>query len=134
MSFDISGRVKGTRVYETGTILTMTPTFGNVVDWTPTPSHFGDVDNATVDNSNPVSWAPTPPHFCNKLPSTGVTVALSGDAVDSTTTDQFGGYMFSGLAAGTYTVTPSHTGYTFAPLSRTFTINDSVNGINFTSD
>jgi hypothetical protein len=130
----ISGRVKGTRVYEGGNVLTTPPTFGNVVNWAPVPAHFGDVDNAPVDNSNPVSWAPTPPHFCNKLPETGVTVTLSGAASGSTTTDQFGNYSFGSLASGTYTVTPSQTGYTFAPLSRTFTINDSVNGINFTSD
>jgi hypothetical protein len=132
-TFSISGRVKGTRVYESGTVLTTPPTFGNVINWAPTPAHFGDVDNAPADNANPVSWSPTPPHFCDKLPSTGVTVTLSGAASGSTTTDQFGNYSFDSLAAGTYTVTPSQTGYTFAPLSRTFTINDSVNGINFAS-
>lgn len=133
-TFIVSGRVKGTRVYESGTILTTPPTFGNVINWTPAPAHFGDVDNAPVDNSNPVSWSPTPPHFCDKLPSTGATVTLSGAASGSTTTDQFGNYSFGSLAAGTYTVTPTQAGYTFAPLSRTFTINDSVNGINFTSN
>ncbi len=48
----------------------------------------------------------------------GVTVALSGDASDSTTTDGSGNYSFTGVVDGSYTVTPTLTGFTFSPASR----------------
>jgi hypothetical protein len=52
----------------------------------------------------------------------GVTMTLSGDASDTTTTDSLGRYRFTGLANGNYTVTPTMTGYTFDPESRAITI------------
>jgi Carboxypeptidase regulatory-like domain/SdrD B-like domain len=64
----------------------------------------------------------------------GATVTLSGAASASATTDGSGNYTFSGLANGTYTVTPSHTGYTFTPSSQSATINGAnVTGVNFTA-
>jgi hypothetical protein len=44
-----------------------------------------------------------------------------------------GKYTFSGLVSGTYTVTPSKSGFTFTPTSRTVTIKTgNVTGVNFT--
>jgi len=64
----------------------------------------------------------------------GATVTLSGTAGATTTSDGAGNYSFSGLANGTYTLTPSHTGYTFNPISKTATVSGaSVAGINFTA-
>ncbi|MBK9090495.1 MAG: pre-peptidase C-terminal domain-containing protein [Holophagales bacterium] len=62
---------------------------------------------------------------------TGVTVtAGSGSATTSAT----GAYTISGLAAGSYTVTPSRSGYTFSPASASATISSAnVTGINFTA-
>jgi hypothetical protein len=54
--------------------------------------------------------------------SQGVTINLTGAATANTTTDASGNYNFSGLANGSYTVTPSLTGYSFSPLSRPVTI------------
>lgn len=48
-------------------------------------------------------------------PIESVTVNLTGDATDDTTTDASGDYAFTGLSDGTYTVTPSKTGYVFTP-------------------
>ncbi len=63
----------------------------------------------------------------------GVTMTLSGAASGTTTTDTSGNYSFTGLANGTYTVTPSLTGYTFSPTSITVTVNNgNVTGQNFT--
>lgn len=45
----------------------------------------------------------------------GVTVNLSGAGSATTTTNSSGNYSFSYLPAGTYTVTPSYTGYTYNP-------------------
>ena len=62
----------------------------------------------------------------------GATVTLSGHANATTTTDSAGNYTFSGLADGSYTVTPSHAGYTFTPASQNATINAAnVTGIDF---
>jgi hypothetical protein len=62
----------------------------------------------------------------------GVTVALSGAATGTTTTDGSGNYSFSGLANGSYTVTPSKTGYAFGPVNRSVTItNASSSGHDF---
>jgi hypothetical protein len=62
---------------------------------------------------------------------TGVTVtAGSGSA----TTNASGAWTISGLAAGSYTVTPSRSGYTFSPSSQAATITSAnVTGINFTA-
>ena len=49
----------------------------------------------------------------------GVTVAITGQTSRAVVTDTNGNYSFSGLPAGTYTVTPSFTGYTFIPTTRT---------------
>ena len=49
----------------------------------------------------------------------GVTMTLGGSASATTVTDGNGVYHFTGLAGGSYTVTPSMTGYTFLPVSST---------------
>jgi len=59
----------------------------------------------------------------------GVTVT-AGSASDVTSSD--GTYTISGLANGTYTVTPSLSGYTFTPVNRSVTgSNADVTGVNF---
>ncbi|MGO8734397.1 MAG: FG-GAP-like repeat-containing protein [Terriglobia bacterium] len=65
----------------------------------------------------------------------GVTVLLSGSASNSTTTSGSGNYAFTGLAAaGTYTVTPSLSGYTFSPASYTFSnLSANQTAANFTA-
>jgi hypothetical protein len=65
---------------------------------------------------------------------TGVTVTLSGGASTTATTDASGNYIFSGLMNGTYTATPSKTGYTFSPASQPVTISGAnQTAINFTA-
>jgi len=54
----------------------------------------------------------------------GTTVTLSGDAGTTTTTNSIGYYQFTGLSNGTYTVTPSMTGYTFSSASIPVTISN----------
>ena len=64
----------------------------------------------------------------------GATVALNGTATATTTADANGNYSFASLATGSYTVTPSKSGYTFSPASQPVTINAAdVSGINFTA-
>jgi hypothetical protein len=54
----------------------------------------------------------------------GATVALTGDATDSTTSAVDGTYSFTGLSNGSYTVTPTLTDYEFTPASIDVTISD----------
>lgn len=59
----------------------------------------------------------------------GVTVS---NGTVSATTNSSGAYTLSGLANATYTLTPSLSGYTFTPASRSVTVNSAnVTGINF---
>lgn len=64
----------------------------------------------------------------------GAAVALTGPAAANTTTDSSGNYTFSGLANGTYAVTPSDSGDTFTPANQSVTINGANQaGVNFTA-
>jgi len=86
------------------------------------------------------STPPPPPQAYNLSgtisPAAGgnaATVTLSGAASAMTTANSSGSYTFTGLANGTYAITPSHTGYTFSPTSQTATVSAAnVTGINFT--
>ena len=54
----------------------------------------------------------------------GATVVLSQNGTTvATTTVSSGAYSFSNIANGTYTVTPSETGFTFTPASQSVTVN-----------
>jgi len=53
-------------------------------------------------------------------PITGATVTLSGDASSVYTTESTGYYAFSSIPYGSYTVTPSLSGWTFSPLKKDF--------------
>ena len=62
------------------------------------------------------------------------TVSLSGSQSQSTTSDATGSYAFSSLAAGgTYTVTPSKSGYTFTPTDAFFSGLGANQTANFTA-
>ena len=64
----------------------------------------------------------------------GATVSLSGPTTASTTADSNGNFKFSRLASGSYTVTPSKSGYTFTPGSLTISFTgSSVSGLSFTA-
>lgn len=63
----------------------------------------------------------------------GVTVALTGQALSSTTTNSSGNFTITGLATGTYTLTPSLSSYTFTPAATQFAVSSSnITGLNFT--
>ena len=62
----------------------------------------------------------------------GATVTLSGTASGTTTADGSGNYGFNGLSNGSYTVTPSKSGYSFSPAAQSATINGANVAVNFT--
>lgn len=64
----------------------------------------------------------------------GTTGATVSTGAASATSDASSNYTVSGLAAGTYTVTPSKSGCTFSPASSSVTITSAnVTGVNFTA-
>ena len=63
----------------------------------------------------------------------GVKITLSGAGSAATTTNASGIYSFTGLANGSYTVTPSLAGYKFSPTSQTMPGGANFTGINFTA-
>lgn len=63
----------------------------------------------------------------------GVTLTLTGSASQTATSDASGNYVLGGLSAGTYTVTPTLTGYSFTPASATFTSVSTNQVANFTA-
>src|SRR5712664_295332 len=63
----------------------------------------------------------------------GATLTLGGAANATTTADSLGSYSFARLPNGTYTIVPSHAGFTFTPSSQTATVSGAnVTGVNFT--
>src|SRR5260370_10684043 len=92
--------------------------------------------------SGPNTQAPAPPQTYSisgtispVAGGSGGTVTRSGAANATSTADSSGNFTFSGLANGTYTVTPTHAGYTFNPSSLNVTVNGAnINtGMNFTA-
>ncbi len=66
--------------------------------------------------------------------SQGVTVTLGGASSAAVTTDALGHYAFTDLAEGSYTVTPSLTGYVFDPAIRSVSLSGAdVSGQDFTA-
>jgi N-acetylneuraminic acid mutarotase len=62
----------------------------------------------------------------------GVSVTLSGTATFTSATDANGGYSFSGLVGGNYSVTPSKDNYDFTPRTQVFTPLSGNQTANFT--
>jgi hypothetical protein len=64
----------------------------------------------------------------------GARVTLSGAGNAVATGDASGNYSFSSVLNGTYTVTPSKTGYIFSPFSQTVTVNGgNASSVNFSA-
>ena len=102
-------------------------------DTAPTTDRF----NLSICEVLPVSsGAPTWTISGTISPSSagaGATVSLSGASTATGSADASGNYSFTGLANGTYTVTPTQTGYTFTPTSQSVTINGAnAASVNFT--
>ncbi len=64
----------------------------------------------------------------------GATVALTGTSTANVTADAGGNYTFSNLKNGTYTVTPTLSGYSITPPNQNVTVNGAnLTGVNFTA-
>ena len=65
--------------------------------------------------------------------ASGATVSVTGTATASTTASSTGQYTITNLFAGSYTVTPFKSGFTFTPANQAVTVNANVTGVNFSS-
>lgn len=81
----------------------------------------------------PGSWSCSAPGTYSISGNVGTAGATVSAGAASATSDASGNYTITGLAAGTYTVTPSKSGCTFSPTSRTVTVGPNATGINFTA-
>ena len=63
----------------------------------------------------------------------GATLQLTGAATATTTANASGGFTFTGLSNGAYTVAVSNVGFVFTPTSRNFTINNANATTSFSS-
>jgi hypothetical protein len=114
--------------------------FGGLGDgnYTVTPSLAGyvfspaaiavTVNDADVGGLNMVAQASTEPSHSisgavSGAVSEGVSITLAGDNTASTTTNPSGGFVFTGLRNGSYTVSASLPGYSFTPPSTSVVLN-----------
>ena len=64
----------------------------------------------------------------------GATLNLTGTSSATVTADVSGNYAFTGLQNGSYTVTPSNSGFGFSPTNRSVTLSSAnVTGVNFSA-
>jgi hypothetical protein len=105
--------------------------------WTFTPANtLVTVAGTSLSGPNFTATAPTHAlggRIVGAL-AAGVTITLSGDASGVFVTDGTGNYAFTGLAPGSYVLTPSSPGYSFTPAQYTVAMGlADRTGFNFTS-
>jgi len=140
----LSGAASGTvTASATGTY-----TFSNLVNgsYTVTPTNSGftftppnqavTVNGTNVASVNFTSASATTYSISGTISGTGAsgtTLTLGGAGTATTSANSSGNYAFSGLTNGTYSVTPSKSGYTFSPAAQSETINGAnITNVNFT--
>ena len=104
ITVNVTGSTAGTYVntYPVGALHTTLGDNVQPANATLTISPLGYI-SGKVFNDNAVT--PNGIYAGNDTPISGITVNLSGTSTATTTTDALGNYSFTGLAAGTYTVT-----------------------------
>ncbi len=91
------------------------------------PPNATNVDFTASENSYSIS---------GKIVLNGITfagVSVSDGAGHTVTTNTAGQYQFTGLGAKSYTITPSKSGYSFTPASRTVTVPPNATNVDFTA-
>jgi hypothetical protein len=89
----------------------------------------------TTSGSNAKSTATVSGTLSPAANGSGATVILSGAASASTVVDASGNYSFPALGNGSYSMTPSKSGFGFSPAVQAVTVNGAnLSGINFTAN
>jgi len=122
LSMSSGGLISGTPTSSGSVSITVTVTVGSltstgkVITFTVNPSGFSISGNVSLSSN------------CGQTNLAGTTVTLSGTSSGTATTDSNGNYSFTGLAAGSYVVTPSFpsaTSSVFYPATQAVTISSS---------
>jgi hypothetical protein len=113
---------------------TVTPSLANFM-FTPASRSF-NVNGSAVTGLN-FTVAPATYSISGNISpaasAAGATVTLSGAASATVSVNATGGYAFSGLSNGSYTVTPNKEGALFSPANQPVTVSAAnVTGVNFT--
>jgi chitodextrinase len=130
--------IAGYKIFRNGTLITTTldTVFSDTgltsnTTYTYTVSAYdtsGNVSDKSSPDSATTNESSTPTYSISGTVSgavtSGVIITLSGAGSASTTTGSGGSYNFTDLSNGTYTITPSKTGYTFSPTNRSITVNN----------
>ena len=146
MRIALTGGSTGSTVTSTGGTYTFTGLLPGTYTLTPSSTSFtfvptstsvtivaGDV-TATPIVANAIPVAHTISGMVSGAVTSGVLITVTGTATATATTGAGGTYTVPGLFDGSYTVTPSLTGYTFTPNSTAVTISGAnLTGKNFTS-
>lgn len=109
--------------------------------YTLTPSYDGYIfipsarSITVIRHINGLDFTASPPYRISgrvtDSAGNGVAGVTVSDGTRSVVTDGNGVFTLSNVPAGTYTLTPSHSDFAFAPASRTVTVNSDVSGQNF---
>ncbi len=99
------------------------------IDTTWAGSAFASEGSFTIGGGGPTTFSIAGRVTDGGNPIGGVT--LSGGSGLNTTTDAGGYYTFTNLITGTYTLTPTKSGYTFTPITRMVSVPPNATGQNF---
>ena len=116
---------------------TLTPSRAGCT-FTPVSSAVTVPPDATAQNFTASCTTPPPPTYSISGQvvdgdGNGVAGVTISDGTRSATTDANGDYTLSNVPAGSYTLTPSRSGYSFNPPVRTISVNANVTGQDFTA-
>jgi hypothetical protein len=116
--------------------ITGTPTTSGTTTFTLQVADSGSpTQSATHAFSIAIAASGCPCSIAGNISGSGgnsATVTLTGGT--SVSANSSGNYIFNGLASGTYTVTPSKTGFVFGPGTQSVSVSGtSVTGVNFSS-
>jgi hypothetical protein len=90
------------------------------------------VDEATPGSQHQTSTSYSVSGYARKADYTGISgVTITFSTGGTATTNASGYYIKASVPAGSVTITPSKTGWTFTPASKTITVNGVKSGINF---
>lgn len=110
---------------------TVAPTLAGYI-FSPSSQTFNSIATSQTANFS-AAWNISGAVTQNGSALSGVAVSLSGSSTASTTTDSNGHYLFKVASGGSYTVTPSLTGYLFTPASQTLNNITAGQTANFTA-
>ncbi|MFV9506445.1 MAG: PKD domain-containing protein, partial [Oscillochloridaceae bacterium umkhey_bin13] len=121
----------------TGSGATTSYTYPTVGVYIVTVTASNAVSSQQAQTVVTVTSAPVPTYTVSGRVTTANGTGLAGvtlsDGTRTATTNASGDYMLTGVPSGSYTLTPSLSGYTFSPASLSVSVSGNLSGRNFTA-